>query len=686
MFATLTAASPVAAQLPPPGFATARADTQRALERTFLSGFSADSARAAVRMLSTGPVLSGTPAAHEQAELLAERLRRLGFHVRLERFEPWLPHPVDIAAGLVAPDTLTFSMREPSAGSGAPDTAAALWNWLAYAANGVAEAPVVYANFGLPSDYAALEAAGIDVRGAIVLARLGRAYRGVKIFEAEARGATGVILFADPAADGFVAGDTFPDGPYRPSWSVQRGTVAAMWRLTGDPLTPGSPAFIRARRIDPANATNLPGIPAVTIGYGDASAILARLEGPRLDGFDGGLDVAYRTGPGPARMHIRNQQTYARRPILHVIATLPGEEDRPVILGNHFDAWVSGGADPHVGTAAVLEIARGLGRLRRQGWQPRRSIVLAFWDAEEFGVVGSTEWVEAHIRSLSTKATAYFNIDTFTAGTLDVTGSPALLDLVRSAAEAVDDPVTGRTVAQEWVDRADGAPKIGDIGAGSDWTAFLHHAGVPSLQWTMNGRGTYAVYHSSLDTSEYVERFVDPDLQHTPVLASVMGLALLRLADADAAPFRYSYHAARIRRHLELREREAAEAGLGLETATLRVALERFGTAALAVEAAADAALGNADAGVWQRIDAVLPRIEGAFLDQAGLPGRPWYRHLLNAPGEDTGYDALPLPAVAEAIRRGDAEAAQRAVGDVVAALGRATVMLETLIRPAATR
>jgi N-acetylated-alpha-linked acidic dipeptidase len=623
-----------------------------------------------VQRLARAPHLAGTPETKALADSLAAELQRLGFDVEIERFDPWLPHPVRIEAALTAPVERTFSVRESAAGSGAADSAAVLWNWLAYGANGQEEGQVVYANFGLPADYDALERGRVRVRGRIVLARLGGAFRGVKVAEAEQHGAAGLILFPDPAADGFGAGDTLPAGPYRPSWSVQRGTLMYMWRYTGDPLTPGRPALPGEARIDFRRASNLPRIPVLTIGYGDAATILEHLGGNTLDGFRGALPVPYRTGPGPARVRIASEQQFAQRPIYNVIATVQGDIDRPVILGNHFDAWVSGGADPHVGTAVTMEIARGIGALLQDGWRPRRTLVLALWDAEEYGVVGSTEWVELHRERLSADAVAYFNIDTFTAGTLDVTGSPALGDLVFSAAGEVRDPVTGRTVAEEWSERS---AEIGDIGAGSDWTAFLHHAGVPSLQWTMNGRGTYAVYHSSLDTSGYVEQFVDPGFLHTPALASVMGIALLRVAQADIVPFRYTAYADRIARHLAQREAQARAAGLSLSAAPIHAALARFRSAAARAEdlTAVDSAA----------IDAALPRVETAFLVELGLPGRPWYRHPLNAPGASTGYDPLPLPTIAEAIEARDGEALSNAIDVVAAALGRAAEVLEQAIR-----
>ncbi len=673
------AASPSRAQIP--GFAGRSIEAQRALEDRFLSIPSDTSALRAVRWLAAAPHLAGTPEMRVLADSLAGLLGGLGFDVRIERFEPWLPHPVHVDVRMVAPEARSFAVREPPAGSGAADTAAVLWNWLAYAGNGTVEAPVVYVNYGLPDDYAALDRARIDVRGRIVLARLGRAFRGVKVAEAEGRGAAGVLLFPDPSGDGFAAGDTLPGGPFRPSWSVQRGTLMAMWRYTGDPLTPGRPAVAGEPRLDPSRATNLPRIPAATIGYADAQALLQRLDGAELQGFGGALPIRYRTGPGPARVRVQVEQSFEQRPIHNVIATLPGADtSRSIIIGNHVDAWLSGGADPHVGTAVVLEIARGLASLARDGWRPRRSLVIALWDAEEFGVIGSTEWVERHRERLSAGAVAYFNIDTYTAGTLDVTGSPALRDLVWSSARVVADPVTGRTLAEEWAARANSgerAPEIGDIGAGSDWTAFLHHAGVPSLQWTMNGRGRYAVYHSALDTHDYAAQFVDPGLKHAPALARVMGVAALRLAQADVLPFHYARYADRIERYITDRETQARTAGIGFDATELRVTLDRFRSAAGLADIRALNALSGIDTTGAATLDAVLPRVETAFLAEEGLPGRSWYRHPLNAPGADTGYDALPLPALAESIARRDGAAMRRAIRQVVESLRRAAIVLE---------
>jgi N-acetylated-alpha-linked acidic dipeptidase len=651
-----------------------------------------DSAASWVRRLSARPHLAGTPEAHATADSIADWLRALGFDVTIETFEPTLPHPGIARVGLTAPERMELRTSEPPARLDVADSAAVLTNWLAYSANGAVEAPVVYANYGLSADYDALAAAGIDVRGAIVLARFGRAYRGVKVAEAEGRGVAGVILYPDPAEDGFARGDTVPLGPYRPPWSVQRGTLMKMWVHTGDPLTPGRPARPGEPRLDPNEATNLPRIPATVIGYADATRILERLDGARVEGFGGALPLEYRTGPGPARVSLEVRHVWAQRPVRNVIARIAGRTPQYVILGNHFDAWVAGAADPHSGTAVMLEIARGLAAVKRDGWVPRRGITLAFWDAEEFGVVGSTEWVEAHVAELARDAVAYFNIDMFTAGILDVTGSPALRDLVSGAAARVVDPITGRTLLEEWrsrqgarrqagatVSRDTVGVEIGDIGAGSDWTAFLHFAGIPSLQWTMNGRGRYAIYHSVLDDFVYYGAHVDSAFLHTPALARVMGLAALRLAEAELLPFLYARYADRIDRWLTEGERNADAAGgalAAIDFAAARDALIAFRRAVTAFDATAAATLGKGAVRAVADANARLVRVEASFLEPAGLRGRPWYRHVLNAPGSDTGYDALPLPELAEAIRADDAAGATAALTRIEAALRRATGVL----------
>ena len=681
-----------------PGFTPQRQAAQRALEQRFLAVPSAASADSNVRALAARPHLSGTPGAAVTAEWLASTLRGLGFNVEIEEYQPWLPHPGRSSVTVLQPTARELVLREArpaNAPASLRSDAMELSNWHAYSANGSAEADVVYANYGTPEDYSALERLGVEVRGRIVLARLGRIYRGSKVEQAEQRGAAGVLLFPDPSGDGWAAGDTLPNGAYRPAASVQRGTTAYMWRYTGDPLTPGYAARGTMRRLSTAQATNLPRIPVVPITYADAEVLLQALQGAEPPAsFRGALRTAYRPGPGPLRVRMHVEQAYAQRNIRNVIARLPGRSSQQVVIGNHFDAWVLGGVDPHTGTAVTLELARGLAALQQRGWQPRRGITIGFWDAEEYGVIGSTEWVEHHAAELQRDAVAYFNIDVFTAGVLDVSGSPALRDLVVSAAEAVPDPITRRPLAELWRERQAQAarraneqadttpfPRVTDIGAGSDWTAFLHHIGVPSLQWTMNGRGVYAVYHSALDDYDYYRRFADSAFVHTPVMASVMGIAALRLADADALPFRYSHYADRIVEYVRTVER-LHNIALSREVALADTLRQR----AVALEQWQQQALQRGDTTGLALVDAALPRVEQAFLDEAGLPGRPWYRHPINAPGADTGYDPLPLAPVVEALRAADQAALRRALAQLDGSLARAAAALAEALGSATAR
>ncbi len=691
-----------------PGFTPASSAAQRELEARFLDAPGPLSTARTLHNLANQPHLAGTLGGRSVAEQLELELKSLGFEVRVDRYDVYLPHPRRIRIALVAPDTVELNSREPYGlqGNGAvlaergttvepapaPSTAAevrvatesepidpsALWlNWHAYSANGAVEAPVVYVNYGLPEDYAILDSLGIDVRGKIVLARMGRSYRGVKVRQAELRGAAGVLLFPDPPRSVYESGDTLPVGPHRPSQAVERGTVAYMWHYTGDPLTPGAPSVDGVPRLDPAEARNLPTIPVAPVSYADASRILQALSGPTPASFQGALPIDYPVGPGSARVRLEVEQDFAIRPIYNVIAMLRGEEPGYVVLGNHHDAWIYGGVDAHSGTVVLMDIALGLARLRAEGWQPRRGIVLAFWDAEEFGVVGSTEWVEDHYDELRENAIAYFNIDVFTAGTLDVSGSPSLRNLVLSAAEDVTDPISGQSVADEWRARwpdTPEAPFFTDIGAGSDWTAFLHFAGVPSLQWTMNGRGTYGVYHSVLDDARYHAVYADSGHVYAPVLARVMGLAALRLAQADALPIDYSRYAMRIEEYAaRLEAIEGVDAERAGEAARrVRRAAGALGTAAAELEAARARALERGETRALARMNRMLPRIEQAFLDLEGMPGRPWYRHTIYAPDRVNGYGALTLPGIAEALRAGDETALARQLARLEAALHRA--------------
>lgn len=672
------------------GFAAEGSARQRDLERVFLAVPSPAGA-AVVERLVAEPHMAGTVGQAVVADTLAAWLSALGFQVETERFDLYLPHPDSVAFELVAPWPRAFLMREPDAPGDVHG-----WQWNAFSADGVARGPVVYVNYGRAQDYVALERVGVDVVGSIVLARYGGVYRGAKVREAERRGAAGMVLYPDPADDGFAAGDTLPEGPYRPTDAVQRGTVSFLWRYPGDPLTPGRPARPGVPRLEPSAAGNLPAIPVLNLTAAQAREVLTELGGPESPpGGQGGWPLTYRMGPGPAEARIEVRQHYRQRPVRNVIARLPGREAQSVIVGVHYDAWVRGGVDAGSGMAAVLEIARGLATLRETGWRPRRELVLAFWDAEEFGAAGSTEFVEARREWLSDHAVAYLNVDVLTAGDLDVTGSPSLRDLVWSAARDVRDPVSGAPLARGWLARwtsdADSSstrPPLRPPGAGSDWTAFFHFAGVPSLQWTMNGRGVYATYHSTLDDFDYLRTRADSALLHAPRMAAVMGLAALRLAEAEALPFDYVRYAERIGQLVDSvtagpvpSSRRSAP-----ELDSIRAAVRELrAAAALAAEVRAHG-LATGDVALLRRLNLILPRVEAAFLrerpehsgSEAGEAmdawSSSWYRHVVFGSDPITGYGATPVPSLQP--QAPPPASRERGSAELVAALRRAAVML----------
>ncbi len=676
------------------GFTDAAARRQRERERLFLSVPSPEGAAETGRWLAATPHMAGTPAQAALTDSLAGWLAGLGFEVEVERWDVWLPHPESLALELVEPRARTFALRERSGAPAGPYA----WSWNAYSADGEARGAVVYANYGRADDFRVLRERGVEVAGRIVLARYGGVFRGVKVREAEARGAAGVVLFPDPADDGFVPGDTVPLGPYRPAGSVQRGTVSYLWRYPGDPLTPGRPARPGVPRLDPDSALNLPTIPVLNISAAQAREILGVMDGPEApEGFRGGWPEPYRLGGPGAVLRLSVRQRYRQRPVRNVLARLPGREAQSVVVGVHVDAWGRGGVDPQSGVGAVLEIGRGLAALRSHGWRPRRELVLAFWGAEEFGAVGSTEFVEAHGDWLDRRAVAYLNVDVLTAGSLDVSGSPSLRDLVWAVAGEVEDPVAGGTLADRWRERGEGAegetdrPVLGPLGVGSDWTAFFHHAGVPSLQWTMNGRGTYAVYHSALDDYDYLRVHADSALLYTPQMARVMGLAALRLAEADALPFDYGHYARRVTALVDsaLARRPAMVPDRAI--ASLRDALEGLRDAADAVGAARSDALARNDTAALRRMNLVLPRVEAAFLvggepgesDGGGRdPGRSWYRHALLTSDPATGYGTIPVPALGPAGpgTEGADGRGVRSVQELERALRRAAARLRRLL------
>jgi N-acetylated-alpha-linked acidic dipeptidase len=628
--------APPPSEAPPiDGFDDAAA--QRARERAFVAVPSADGVAAHVRALAAAPHMAGTPDDAAVARKLADELRALGFAVTEHDYDVYLPHPKRVSVVVRGDKPIELSLVEDPGSRPIARDAPELYGWNAYAASGKVTAPLVYAGFGRDAELAALARAGVDVKGKIAIVRYGPLYRGAQVASVERAGAAGVILYVDPK-----------DEPDRPRDSLQRGTIVYYWQYTGDPLTPGVAANAAAKRRAPAEVDVLPKIPVVSITAVEAEKLLAQLGGPPATGE---LDGAFHPhlGPGPVA-ELAVELDGATRTIRDVVARIPGRTAQEVVLGNHYDAWVFGALDPHSGTAAILEIARGLSALRAGGWQPRRSIVLGMWDAEEFGVIGSTEWVEDHADELR-DAVAYLNIDTIKAGALVAQGAPALHPLVRQCAAEVVDPTTGKPFE----------PTFKPLGIGSDWTAFFHHAGVPSLQWqTGAGVGKYAVWHSVRDDFDYARTAADPGFAFIPAYAKVMGLCALRLADADRLPFHHVETAAWLDAEIDALAKRRPE-----------LAAEKLHAAVGKLRAAARVADGPV--GDRERCNRAVASIDRALLADDGLVDRPWYRHLATGPDPANGYGALALPELAAAR---DAAALDRATARLVAAIERAAATL----------
>ena len=561
-----------------------------------------------LQRLSKQPHVAGTPANADVGKEILGTLGRLRWKLGTQQYDVYLPHPKKLAVSIRAPQPIAISVEEPSA---APyGNAPVHQTWNAYAASGKASAPLVDAGYGRPEDLA-------GVKGKIALVRLGKLYRGVQVANAERAGARAVILFVDPK-----------DEPERPRDSVQRGTVLYYWQRPGDPLTPGEPALPGVARAKPDKLDVLPKIPVVTVSATEAEKLLANL-GKIVD--------------------VEVEMDSQIRPIRNLLAFLPGKSKEAVILGTHYDAWGPGALDPLSGAATMIEIARGLTALTRAGWQPRRTMILAFWDAEEMGMIGSTEWVEEQMAMLRTSAVAYFNVDTIKAGSLVVAGNPALYAHVRSCASAVTDPTTSKPFA----------PEFRDLGLGADFSAFHHHAGVPSLQWqTGDGPGKYHVWHSMLDDFEHAKQ-ADPGFTFIPAFAQVMGLCAIRLADAERLPHDYAATAEWIAGALARLEHGGAK----LDRAKLDPALAKLRDAAAKAKTAADP----------KACDAAIVVAERGFLDAKGLAGRPWFKHLASGPDPANGYGALPLPELAAAK---DPKALAAATDRLVAAIERVATAL----------
>ncbi|HKS80491.1 MAG TPA: M28 family metallopeptidase [Candidatus Acidoferrales bacterium] len=701
------------------GFAPSRVSVERALEQKFQSLPDPARAESDLRHLTSEPHVAGTEGSHRVALWLLDQYRSYGFDAEIVTYSAWISLPRQIKLELTAPvQKVLATSEEPYAAD--PDTLNPhlLPAFNAYSPSGDVTGQVVYVNYGAPEDYRTLDSLGISVEGKIVLARYGRIYRGIKTRLAEQHKALGLILYSDPADDGFAMGDVYPNGAWRPMSGIQRGSVLYTQIYPGDPLTPvvSSPSGPDPiEHIEPADAADLPRIPTMPINAQDAEVILSNLRGghaPRE--WQGALSASYRFGPGPAQVHMKIAMDFAERPIYDVIARLHGANDNEwVLLGNHHDAWVYGAADPGSGTAAMLETARSLGELVRAGWKPRRTIVMCHWDAEEPGLIGSTKWVEAHRAELQAKAIAYINADVGVTGpNFAAAATPSLQQLVRDAARSVTDPNSGRSVYAVWRENyahspeardeqsaaaraagpgttlpggnAAGAPNdvpVGALGAGSDFCPFLDYSGVPSIDLGFNGE--YGVYHSLYDDFYWMKHFGDPAFTYHAALARILGTLALRLDESDLLPVDVAGYASGISRSAA--EFVSRAKALEADPAALKVVADASsdlssaaGRASQALHSLSDDPLGAARE---DEINRAVAGFDQALLAPGGLPGRPWYEHIIFAPGSNAGYDAELFPGVTEAFDRGNAVQFRQQCDALAAAFRRAAARLDEIAR-----
>jgi N-acetylated-alpha-linked acidic dipeptidase len=713
-FACLLVLTPLAARAdapaPLPGYSAEASRAERDWESRFRALPSPEVLRDTVRRLSAQPHHLGSPSDKENAGWILSKFKEWGLDAHIETFDVLFPTPRERAVEMVAPTRFAAALREPPVAvdptSKQQDEQLPTYN--AYSANGDVTAPLVYVNYGIPEDYEQLERLGVSVKGAIVIARYGGSWRGIKPKVAAEHGAIGCLIYSDPHEDGYFGGETFPQGPWRPREGVQRGSVMDMPLYPGDPLTPGIGATPGAKRLPLSEVKTLTKIPVLPLSYGDAQPLLAALQGPVApEAWRGALPITYRIGPGPARVHLKVRSNWGMATVYDVIAKIPGAvaPDDWILRGNHFDAWVNGAQDPVSGQAALLEEARALGMLLKQEWKPARTILYCAWDGEEEGLLGSTEWAEQHADELRRHAAVYINSDSNGRGYLGAEGSHTLEQFINGVARDIPDPEKKISVwkrlqlrrirqagspedRQEARQRAD--LRIGALGSGSDYSVFLDHLGIASLNLGYGGEDEGGIYHSIYDDYYWYTHYGDTDFTYGRALAQTAGTAVMRLADAEILPFEFTRLTDTIRRYGdelqkllkskqdEIRERnKEIEEGVFTATADPQKPFVPPPTEAVPphlnfapLENAVEALDRSADryqaalAKFWEHggaapdpaslraLNEKLIASERKLTDPDGLPGRPWFQHEIYAPGFYTGYGVKTIPAVREAIEQ----------------------------------
>jgi len=686
--ALILMAGPLAGQTSMPGYSATSTRAQRDIEADVINRPLPATAAALSRALSMQPHMSGTPAQARTRDYVIGQMKSWGLETEVRSYKIWMPHPVTTRVWRIAPDPVELNLQE---GPVAEDTTSVSFPQVlpfnGYGAAGDVRGEVVYVNYGLIEDYAQLDSMGVSVKGKIAIARYGRSFRGIKAREAEKNGAVGLLIYSDPADDGYVRGDVYPAGPMRPAHGIQRGSVM---NADGDPSTPGYPSHENARRI-PVAQMEVPRIPVLPISYGNAAELLRGLAGKSIpQPWQGGLGFRYHVGPGPvqARMEVNTDaSTNPYKEIWDTFGVIRGTDypDEIVMIGGHRDAWGPGAADNVSGTVSVLEAAHAIADQVKAGRRPKRTLVFATWDAEEWGLIGSTEYVEDDSLRLRKNAVGYLNQDDIAQGpNFSGGGSPSLRSMLRDVAKKVPDPSKQGSVYDVWRKRANLAadslePPMGDPGGGSDFAGFYNHLGIPIADWGFGG--PQGVYHSAYDSYHWMSKFGDPGFEFHATAARIGAAMMLRLANADILPYDYVEFARTMQRFARQVETSIADKKWSVSAAALTSAIARMEDAAVAFNTARDHALtAQPSQSTLRAVNAKLLQVERELTRPEGLTTRPWFRSLVYASDENNGYSTMVLPSVNEAIRAND----QKSVDKELTDLGRRFDAATRVLRDAA--
>ncbi len=700
IFALAATSLPSAQVRPIRGFADDAVAAQRQREEQFRK--IPDSARLKEYMeaIARSPHVAGQPSSKRVADYALAKFKSFGLDANLEVFEAMMPWPIETSVEVVGPEKYTLKVKEPVLAED-PDSGDQTPLYNAYSGDGNVTGEVVYVNYGMPADYDKLKELGVDVKGKIVIARYGAGWRGIKPKVAYEHGAIGCLIYSDPRDDGYYAGDVYPAGPYRPEFGAQRGSVMDMPIHAGDPLTPGWGSEPGGRKNRIEDAQTILKIPVLPISYGDALPILRQLKGKVVPNeWKGALPITYHVGPGPASVHMNLKFEWKNRPLYDVVVRIPGatRPDEWIIFGNHHDAWVNGADDPTSGAVSLMETARGLGELLKTGWRPSRTIILALWDGEEWGLLGSTEWAEKHDAELKQKAAVYINSDGTGKGWLSMGGSHGLQQFANEAAKDVMDPRTGKPVFEEArkhavqgepegdarkAAEADPSLRLAPLGSGSDFTPFLQHLTLSALSVGFGGESPGGVYHSAYDTVKWYQTYSDGEYIYGRTLSQLTGTLLLRLADAPVLPFQYVDTADTLMRYVvELEKLASEKKDSRVDLKPVRAAVESLRASAQEFEKAyssigrmsTQSLLANAQ---LKQLNKLLLTSEQRLGNGDGLPRRDWFKHQIYAPGFYTGYGVKTMPQIREGLEEGRYTEAQGGVRTVSAAVNALAAQVE---------